>query len=218
MTDLDPLFAAARQPLPVAGVTVGVVTNNRDPKHLARVKVKFPALSATLESAWASVVTPMAGNERGMHVLPEAGDTVVVAFEDGDVNRPFVLGGFWSQRTRPPQVPEPAADHRVLRSRSGHEIHLDDTSGAERIDIVDKSGHNRISIETATNTITVQAAGPVKVSADGDLEIAAKGAVSISGQRVSIEARADIEIAAKTSGTLRSSGALTVRGATVDIN
>ena len=215
MTDLDPLFAAARQPLPVAGVTVGVVTNNRDPKHLARVKVKFPALSATLESAWASVVTPMAGNERGMHVLPEAGDTVVV---EVDVNGPFVLGGLWSPRHRPPQVPEPAADHRVLRSRSGHEIHLDDTSGAERIDNVDKSGHNRISIETATNTITVQAAGPVKVSADGDLEIAAKGAVSISGQRVSIEARADIEIAAKTSGTLRSSGALTVRGATVDIN
>ena len=218
MTDLEPLFAVARQSPPMAGVTVGVVTNNRDPKLLARVKVRFPALSSTLESAWASVVTPMAGTERGMHILPEAGDTVLVAFEDGDVNRPFVLGGFWSQHSRPPRVPEPAADHRVLRSRSGHEIHLDDTSGAERIDIVDKSGHNRISIETATNAITVHSAGTVTVSADGDLEITAKGTLSLSGRRVSIEAHADVEIGAKTSGTVRSSGPLTLRGGTVDIN
>jgi phage baseplate assembly protein V len=218
MTDLDPLFAAARQPRPAPGVTVGVVTNNRDPERLARVKVRYPALSATVESGWASVVSMMAGARRGMHVLPEPGDTVLVAFEDGDVNRPFVLGGFWSAHDRPPQVPDPAADHRVLRSRSGHEVHLDDSPGKERIDIVDKSGNNRISIETATNTITVKAAGPVKVSADGDLELAANGTVSISGQKVSIESRTDVEITADARGTVNANGPLALRGATVDIN
>ena len=117
-------------------------------------------------------------------MLPEAGDTVVVAFEYGDVNRPFVLGGFWNAAQRPPQGDGAGNDVRLLRSRSGHVLRLDDTDGAERIEIVDKSGRNTITIDTAKNKITVHAAGPVAITADGDLELTATGDLKLGGRQV----------------------------------
>jgi uncharacterized protein involved in type VI secretion and phage assembly len=200
------------------GVVVGIVTSNADPQQLARVKVRFPALSDTVESTWAIVVTPMAGPERGLCLLPEEGDTVLVAFEQGDVNRPFVLGGFWSGAQKPPQGDDPGNDIRLLRSRSGHVVRLDDTPGAERIEIVDKSGDNAITIDTAANKVTVHAAGPVTVSADGDLQLTAKGELKLEGQTVTVTAHQDLSLSGTSRTELSSKGALAVRGSVVDIN
>ncbi len=72
------------------GVTVGLVTNNKDPEGLGRVKVKFPWLSEKEESYWARVLTLMAGNDRGMYFLPEVDDEVLVAFEQGDMSFPYI--------------------------------------------------------------------------------------------------------------------------------
>src|SRR4051812_5573912 len=117
-------------------MAVGVVTSNADPERLARVKVRFPALSETVESTWAPVVSPMAGKERGLQGLPEARDPVLVAFERGAVNRPFARGGFWRAAQPPPQGEDPGNAVRLVKSRSGHVIRLDDTDGAERIEVV----------------------------------------------------------------------------------
>lgn len=210
MSALDQLMATGVAAGRLPGVAVGVVTSNADPERLARVKVRFPALSETVESAWASVVTPMAGPERGVYLVPEEGDTVLVAFEQGDVNRPFVLGAFWSRAQKPPQVESQHNDVRQLRSRSGHVVRLDDTDGAERIQIVDKSGRNTVTIDTATNTITI--------AADGDIELTAQGALKLTGREVSVTARQELSLSADQRAELTSTGALTVRGSTVDIN
>lgn len=218
MSALDVLLADDGAGATFPGVAVGVVTSNADPKHLARVKVRFPALSDTVESTWASVVTPMAGAQRGVYLLPEVGDTVLVAFELGDVNRPFVLGGFWSPAQKPPSPGDQANTQRLLRSRSGHTVRLDDTEGAERIEIVDKSGNNSITIETAGNKITVKGAGPVTVTTDGDLQLSAKGAVKLSGRQVQISAQQALSLTGQAEAELTSSGALKIQGSTVDIN
>jgi uncharacterized protein involved in type VI secretion and phage assembly len=218
MRPLDALLAADSSGGAFPGVAVGVVTSNADPMHLARVKVRFPALSDTVESAWASVVTPMAGAQRGVYLIPEVGDAVLVAFELGDVNRPFVLGGFWAGPQKPPQGDDPHNDQRLIRSRSGHVVRLDDTDGAERIQIVDKSGKNSITIETTGNKITVKGAGPVTVSTDGDLKLTAQGGVTISGRQVEISAKQQLSLSGQAGAELKSTGALTVRGSTVDIN
>jgi uncharacterized protein involved in type VI secretion and phage assembly len=202
----------------VPAVIVGVVTNNQDPLHAARVKVRFPALSDTAESAWARVLTPVAGNGRGLQVLPEAGDAVLVAFENGEVDRPFVLGAFWAPPDAPPEAADPGNDRRTLRSRSGHVVRLDDTKGAERIEIVDGSGKNTIAIETATNKITVHAAGPVSITADGDLDLTAKGALTLHGQRVKVSADQTLELAGTAKAQLQSDGTTAVRGGTVQLN
>jgi phage protein D len=78
---------------PIHGVVIAQVTGVSDASGQARVKLTFPWLSATYESDWVRVMQPGAGKQRGMVALPEVNDEVLVAFEHGDVQRPYVLGG-----------------------------------------------------------------------------------------------------------------------------
>src|SRR4051812_43340716 len=200
------------------GVTVGVVTNNRDPDHNGRVKLKLPTVSVTAETTWAPVLTPVASPGSGLHLLPAVDDAVLVAFEHGDINRPFVLGSFWGGRAAPPETDDDADTQQVLRSRSGHVIRLDDRNGQERVQIVDSSGNNKITIESAKNSITIHANGPISLTADGDLELSAGGALKLSGQRVTVESETELGFSGGQRTQLQAKGQLILRGATIDVN
>ena len=76
----------------IPGVVIGIVTNNQDPERLYRVKVKFPWLSEADESNWARVVFSASEARQQTYDLPGVGDEVLVAFEQGDVQFPYVLG------------------------------------------------------------------------------------------------------------------------------
>jgi uncharacterized protein involved in type VI secretion and phage assembly len=80
---------------------VGVVTNNNDPDQVGRVRVKYPSLSDSEESAWARIATPSSGNERGLLMLPQAGEEVIIGFEHGDTRRPIVIGSVFNGRDKP---------------------------------------------------------------------------------------------------------------------
>jgi uncharacterized protein involved in type VI secretion and phage assembly len=195
---------------------VGIVTNNQDPDGLGRVKVKFPWLSGGIESSWARVVTPMAGNNRGIFFLPEVNDEVLIEFEHDDMNRPFVLGSLWNGVDKPPEANQNGAnDIRKICSRSGHEIifndnttsgnveihtkagHkviLDDSSGGEKIEIQDKTGSNVIKLDSAQNAISISSA--MKLTIDAQM----------------------IEVNAQQTMTLKAGAMLTIEGAMVKIN
>ena len=66
-------------------VVVARVTNNQDPKKLGRVKLEFPFWGDGVESAWARIATPMAGETYGLCCLPEVGDEVLVVTRSGDI-------------------------------------------------------------------------------------------------------------------------------------
>jgi uncharacterized protein involved in type VI secretion and phage assembly len=103
------------------GLVVGIVTNNDDPEKLGRVRVQFPTLSATDESAWARIATPGGGPSRGMQWIPEVDDEVLVGFELDDHARPVVLGGLWNRKDVPPSsdaVSGGAVKQRLLVSRT----------------------------------------------------------------------------------------------------
>ncbi len=89
----------------VFGVVAGVVTNNKDPDKLGRVKVKIGDLSDSdaeaFETTWAKMSSPMAGKERGIYFLPEVDDEVLVAFQQGDIAYPFVVGCIWNHEDVP---------------------------------------------------------------------------------------------------------------------
>jgi phage baseplate assembly protein V len=194
------------------GVVVGLVTNNQDPEDMHRVKVRFPWLSSDVESNWARVAAPMTGNGRGAYFLPEVDDEVLVAFEHGQIDHPFVLGGLWNGRD---SAPESNADgqnnHRTIKSRSGHVLRFNDAAGAETIEIIDRTGSNKIVIDSAASTITIEARSDITItSTSGKLTLEANGIEIKSRLGVSVEAAQTVDV--------KANAVVTVKGAMIRLN
>ena len=196
----------------IYGVSTAIVTNNQDPDDLGRVKMKYPWFSDQNESDWARIAAPMAGKDRGMFILPEVGDEVLVAFEMGDMRFPYVLGTLWNARDKPPEKNSDGKNNkRLLKSRTGHIIRLDDTDGDGKIEILDSSGKNSIVITTKDNKITIQA--------DSDITIqSANGKLKIDAQGVEIVSKADVKIEATGDLNLKADGNTNVKGSTINLN
>lgn len=206
------LFAPMVQNDRFYGVVVGVVTNNQDPENMHRIKVRFPWLSNDVESNWARVAAPMAGNDRGVYFLPEVDDEVLVAFEHGRVDHPFVLGCLWNGQDSAPESNSDAENnHRTIKSRSGHVLRLNDKSGNETIEIIDKSGNNKIIIDTANNSITIEANSDITIkSSTGKLTMQANG--------IEMKSQAGVSVQAAQSIDLKAGAQVTVKGATIQLN
>jgi len=196
----------------ILGVVAGVVTNNKDPDKLGRVKVRFPWLSDTDESWWARVASPMAGKDRGVFFLPEVDDEVLVLFEHGDPRFPYVIGALWNGSTPPFLTNDDGKnDKRVIRSRSGHTITLNDKDGEETIEIVDKTGDNSVVISSKDNKLTISASSDISITS-------ANGKVSLSGKGIELTSEADIKLKASGGMNLEASGKAVLKGSTVEIN
>jgi uncharacterized protein involved in type VI secretion and phage assembly len=195
----------------IYGVVVGIVTNNQDPDGMGRVKVKFPWLSDQDESWWARIATVMAGSGRGSYFLPEVNDEVMVAFEHGDVRFPYVLGALWNGKDSPPTTNSDGQNNiRVIKSRSGHVVRLDDTNGNEKIEVIDKTGSNSITIQSSDNSITITANGTVKIVGQS-IQITSQAAITI-------QAGTSLSANASTTMDLESNAPMTIKGAMVSIN
>jgi uncharacterized protein involved in type VI secretion and phage assembly len=232
-----------------AGVVVGIVTNNKDPDGHGRVKVKFPWLSNDEESNWARIASPMAGADRGLFILPEVNDEVLVMFEQGDVNHPYVIGALWNGTDKPPLSADQAVDgsgnvvRRILKTRAGHTITLDESDDSPGIQIVDKTGNNKIVIDSKDNKLLVNLDGDVSLESKGKITITTNnGDVTIecqnfsvkAQQKAEVEAQMDLslksatstakmegvmmEVSGSASGKVTSSGVLEVQGSLVKIN
>jgi phage baseplate assembly protein V len=194
------------------GVAIGVVTNNKDPDGLGRVKASLPWMDDKVETDWARVVAPMAGAGRGIYFLPEVNDEVLVAFEHGNPDTPYVLGGLWNGQDKPPEANSDGKnDVRTIRSRSGNVIRLTDTDGESKIEIIDSSTKNSIVISAKDNSITIAAAGDITIaSSDGKLKLSGNGVEITSTSTVKLQASENAEVTA--------SGELTLKGQVVNIN
>src|SRR5262245_27062334 len=158
---------------PTGGLVIGIITDNADPDGQGRVKVKYPWLSPDHASDWARVVSIGGGNQRGVEFLPEINDEVLVGFEQGDVHHPYVLGGLWNGQDKPPAdkdkvVSGGKVQQRVIRSRAGHTITLDDNDGAGGITIADKSG-NKVVIDSASNKMEITMQGDIEAKSQGKM-------------------------------------------------
>ena len=176
------------------------------------MKVQFPWLSEEDESNWARIAAPMAGKERGMYFLPEVDDEVLVAFEHGDVRFPYILGALWNGQDLPPTTNDDGKNNlRVIKSRSGHIIRLNDEDGQEKIEIVDKSAKNSIVFDTANNTITI--------TTDKDITLSAtQGTIKLEAQKIELTSSADTKIEAGAGMDIKANATMNIKGATVNIN
>lgn len=221
----------------IGGIVLGVVTNNQDREKLGRVKVRFPWLGEGYESDWVRVATLMAGNERGTFFLPEVGDEVVVAFDHGDINYPYVLGALWNGVDKPPETNDDGENNvKKIKSRSGHEMIFDDRSGSEKVEIHTKSGH-AILLDDGKKVIEVSTQGGLKITLDdnskamkmvagnnsikmesGGITISCNGKLAIDASSIEMKAKAKMDLSGDAGATLKSSGLLTINGSLVKIN
>jgi phage baseplate assembly protein V len=159
------------------GVSLGAVSDTRDESGMGRVKVKFTLKNQEIESDWLQVMSFFAGPGYGAFFSPQSGDSALLAFADGDPSKAYVLGFLWNGVQKPPLATEQQKDVRVIKTKGGKTITLDDS---------DKSGV-RITDEK-NNSIVIDSAGnKISVSSQGDLEITAKGKLTISGAQVIVQ-------------------------------
>lgn len=194
--DFDPL-EDGRIPIGLGGQFYGVfpavVADIVDPDGLGRVLVRLPwspDSGGTNYEVWARLATLMGGNNRGSWFIPDTGDEVLVAFEAGNPRRPYVVGALWNGQDQPPESMDGGGQNnlKVLRSRNGVKITLDDSQGQEKLVLETPAGQtvtlqdgpgkievrdsNGNSVTLESSGITVQAAAKVTVSA-GTAEISA---------------------------------------------
>ena len=147
--------------LRVPGFLIGIVSD-RDPT-LGRVKARIPSLDPDVETDWAPIASPMAGPGRGMYYMPELDDEVVIGFDRGQFDSPYVVGFLWNGKDAPPRTD---ATMRVIRSVNGHEIAICDSpiSAGDRgyVQITDAHGNQ---IELANGRITITGVGMIQIKA-----------------------------------------------------
>jgi uncharacterized protein involved in type VI secretion and phage assembly len=193
---------AAESTYKLNGVYPAIVTDVEDPEQLMRVLLSFPWLSDTFVSNWARVVQIGASEGMGMQIMPEPLDEVLVAFENGQLDSPYVLGGLYSA-DRLGGIPaeeliEGTTLIRAFTSREGHQLIFNDSPEDSALTINTTFGTScmiRLSPETGI-TITTVEGQPIVINSDSDVTVNAEGAVEINATDVSISGEGAIEITA----------------------
>ena len=201
----------------IDGVVVAQVDDVDDPDHQYRVRVKFPWLDDRYVSDWCRVTATGAGKDRGFVVLPEVGDEVLVAFEQGDMRRPYVVGGLYNGTDTPNLGPgslldasSKAVDTRLFTSRAGHQLVFQDGDRQRSITLQTAAG-NKILFDDTGKVIEVTGVGDLKITADGGITIEATRAVTLKGQSVTVEAQSNVtvkgaQVAIEANGPTKVSG------------
>jgi uncharacterized protein involved in type VI secretion and phage assembly len=190
----------------VKGVAIALVTQNKDDEGLCRVKVRYPWHDKPRESYWARLAVPMAGKERGLVLIPEVGDEVLVVFEREDLRFPFVLGGLWNGQDKPPEHNRDGKnDVRVLRSRKKHQLLFND--GARGVVELAHEKGRKIVFDDEGFSVQDEKGNVIRVNSNSNaMSIESKGQLSIKATSIKIEAAGTVEI--KAGATLKIQGSL----------
>ncbi len=181
-------------------LVVGVVTNNNDPDGMGRVRVKYPSLSDSEESAWARIATPSAGNARGLLMMPQTGEEVIVGFEHGDARRPIVVGSVFNGRDKP--------GTELLQSQDGSFSLLSDQK-------IHQHSKKDFEIKSDQNMV-IEIQKDKKETISGNYKNEATGNGNLKAQQYTIEAGSSMSVKG-VSVTVEASASLTLKGATIDI-
>jgi phage protein D len=188
---------------PIYGVAAALVTDVKDPDDLGRVKLKFPWLSDSYTTDWARLVQLGAGKARGSVMLPEVNDEVLVAFEQGDIRRPYVIGGLFNGVDKPTlgnglvDGSTGAVKRRGFISKKGHKLVFLDDGAKSGVLLATADNGFRISLNETGTTIKVNSKGAVEIEA---------------ATKVSIQAKSNVEVRAQGQMKLQAGAGLTIDG------
>lgn len=216
---------------PINGVVVALVTDNNDPNNEGRVKLKFPWLDDNYESDWARLTQLGAGPNSGAVWIPEVNDEVLVAFEFGDIRRPYVVGSLYNGQDTPNLGSGLFDNGKVKRrgfiSRKGHQFIFFDDPNKAGVAIISSDGNLKISFNETNSEIHISSQGKVHVESQQDMTLESQGNLKLSAQQgISLEAQTSLDLKGGSGATLdggpqlevKASGQLKVSGAMVDVN
>ncbi|MGB3519255.1 MAG: VgrG-related protein [Elainellaceae cyanobacterium] len=238
--DLLSTLAPSRRLQPGQTFLVGIVTDNEDPDNMGRVKVKFPTLTEDHASNWARVVSMGAGSKRGFDCLPEIDDEVLVAFEHGDIHRPYILGGVWNGQDAPPNSPTDNVQDgkvrlRTLQTRTGHKLQFVEedastkagiyveTTGGHKIRLNDSeqmiqlqtAGGHTLTLSDASGSITIQSTGNMTLSAPGNLDISAAAISAMAAGGLTLQGG---NVTVLGGSVIVQGGAVALQGGVISLN
>lgn len=172
------------------------VTDTEDPKHWGRVKVCFLWQWANYDrgdkcgqSPWIQVAQPYSGeNGLGMHFIPEIHSQVMVDFEEGNYERPFVVCTQHRQKWSVDEAWYPGNNNvKALRTASGHTIEIHDTQTDDNygnsgfIRVYDREQNiYEMLLSADRRLISMNCKGDIDIHADGDIRISAGGNINES--------------------------------------
>jgi uncharacterized protein involved in type VI secretion and phage assembly len=216
---------------PINGVVVAIVTDNNDPNNSARVKLKFPWLDDNYESDWARITQLGAGPDSGAHFIPEVNDEVLVAFEFGDIRRPYVVGSLHNGQDKPKLGQGLFDNGKVKRrgfiSRKGHQFIFFDDASKSGMAFISSDGKLKISLNETNSEIHISSQGKVHVESQQDMTLESQANLNLkASQGIKLEAGSSLDLKGTSGATLdggpqlevKASGQLKVTGAMVDVN
>lgn len=174
------------------GVYPAIVTDVVDPDSLGRVQVKLPWLGAKGDEdarLWATLCTPYADDDQGFQVMPAVDTQVVVAFEAGDLRRPYIIGSCWNGREALPSPPAAANDKRLMKTRSGSLLEFDDAGGSEKVTVSMQAGH-KLVLDNGASEVTLSHANGAKlvIDAGGAVHVTANSTIEVTASTLNVHA------------------------------
>lgn len=203
---------------PMVSVALAKVICNIDTRGLGRVQVSIPWLPGF--EPWARVATMMGGMGRGTFFIPQVEDEVLVAFNQGDIREPFVIGSLWSSVDRPPALlPTDAVNKRVIRTPAGHEIAFDDLT--QEVSITSSAQHS-VTLGPAGVTIAAGAVPPparsrIIVDALGNITLESKVSIKLEAPLITINGKS-VTLNGAATTTVKAGGVCAIQGGQVNIN
>ncbi|RZJ56198.1 MAG: type IV secretion protein Rhs [Flavobacterium sp.] len=158
-TDVEVFAKAENQP--------AKVTDNNDPEGIGRVRVKFNWGNGYTTSDWMRMIQPHSGGGKGFYFIPEIGEEVLVGFEGGNIQRPFVMGTEYNGQNKSSYATE-NNDKKVIQTRSGNRIISDDETGD--ITIESQKGQT-IAVIYGDGNIKLKAPKNIELEAGEDIII-----------------------------------------------
>ena len=229
-------------------VVTGLVTSLEDPDDRGRIRLKIPNTlqAGNYETWWARLAAPHAGPDHGFYWRPEVNDEVVVAFVEGNINEPLILGSVYSGASAAPREQaegdQQKNEGKVILTRAGTKISIVDTDGEEKLEITTKGGKTRLTMTNKDKgLIELECKGPVTIKADdnitldgqkdivlkamGNIQMEATGNLTMKGVKVAGEATGEMSLKGTTlaaegsaSAALKGGAMTEVKGGIVKIN
>lgn len=173
----------------VPGVVRALVADNADPENLGRVKLRFPWLDEDVKSDWAPVLQLGAGPKSGTLFLPAVDDEVLVAFEQGSVGHPIVVGGTFNGADKPPTYSQwldnGSVTGRGIYSRKGHFVEFWDGDDKNMAVLSTSGAEASVAVDAGNQKVVIQSDGAIEITASAELKVhASKMTLEADGELV----------------------------------